>query len=63
VEVTSQTGILPGRLRMIKPSRPEIGNWKLNVAKNQGSGSKPKVTLSMLFDKYSKQRPLQVIDR
>jgi hypothetical protein len=48
---------------MIKPGRPEIGNWKLNVAKNQGSGSKPKVTLSMLFDKYSKQRPLQVIDR
>jgi hypothetical protein len=34
VEVTGQTGVPPGRLRMIKPSRPEIGNWKLNVAKN-----------------------------
>jgi hypothetical protein len=41
---------------MIKPSRPEIGNWKLNVAKNQGSGPKPKVTFDMLFDKYSKQK-------
>jgi hypothetical protein len=41
---------------MIKPSRSEIGNWKLNVAKNQGSGPKPKVTFDMLFDKYSKQK-------
>jgi hypothetical protein len=41
---------------MIKPSHPEIGNWKLNVAKNQGSGPKPKVTFDMLFDKYSKQK-------
>jgi hypothetical protein len=56
VEVTGQTGIPPGRPRMIKPSRPEIGNWKLNVAKNQGSGPKPKVTFDMLFDKYSKQK-------
>jgi hypothetical protein len=39
---------------MIKPSRPEIGNWKLNVAK--GSGPKPKVTFDMLFDKYTKQK-------
>jgi hypothetical protein len=56
VEVTGQTGVPPDRLRMIKPSRPEIGNWKLNVAKNQGSGPKPKVTFDMLFDKYSKQK-------
>jgi hypothetical protein len=41
---------------MIKPSCPEIGNWKFNVAKNQGSGRKPKVTFDMLFDKYSKQK-------
>jgi hypothetical protein len=41
---------------MIKPSRPEIGNWNLNVAKNHGSGPKPKVTFDMLFDKYSKQK-------
>jgi hypothetical protein len=41
---------------MIKPSHPEIGNWKLNVAKNQGSGPGPKVTFNMLFDKYSKQK-------
>jgi hypothetical protein len=41
---------------MIKPSHPAIGNWKLNVAKYQGSGPKPKVTFDMLFDKYSKQK-------
>jgi hypothetical protein len=56
VEVTGQTGVPLGCPRMIKPSRPEIGNWKLNVAKNQGSGPKPKVTLNMLFDKYSKPK-------
>jgi hypothetical protein len=26
VEVTGQTSVLPGRPRMIKPSRPKIGN-------------------------------------
>jgi hypothetical protein len=36
VDVTSQTGVPLGRPRMIKPSRPEIGNWKLNVAKKSG---------------------------
>jgi hypothetical protein len=41
---------------MIEPSRPEIGNWKLNVVKNQGSGHTPKVTFDILFDKYSKQK-------
>jgi hypothetical protein len=41
---------------MIKPSRSEIGNWKLNVAKNQRSGPNPKVTFDILFDKYSKQK-------
>jgi hypothetical protein len=41
---------------MLVPKRPEIGNWKLNVAKNQGSISKQKVTFDMLFDKYSKQK-------
>jgi hypothetical protein len=56
VDVTGQTGAPPGRPRMIKPSHPEIGNWKLNVAKNKGSGPKPKVTFDMLFDKYSKQK-------
>jgi hypothetical protein len=56
VEVTDQTGAPPGRSRMINPSHPEIGNWKINVAKNQGSGPKPKVTFDMLFDKYSKQK-------
>jgi hypothetical protein len=56
VEVTGQTGVLPGHPRMIKSSRPEIGNWKLNVEKNQGSGPKPKVTFDMLFEKYSKQK-------
>jgi hypothetical protein len=45
-----------GRPKMLVPKRPEIGNWKLNVAKNQGSVPKPKVTFDMLFDKYSKQK-------
>jgi hypothetical protein len=38
---------------MLKPKRPEIGNWKLNMAKNPGSVPKAKVTFDMLFDKYS----------
>jgi hypothetical protein len=41
---------------MLKLKRPEIGNWKLNVAKNQGSVPKSKVTFDMLYDKYSKQK-------
>jgi hypothetical protein len=41
---------------MLKPKRPEIGNSKLNVAKNQGSVPKAKVTFDMLFNKYSKQK-------
>ena len=56
VVLTGQTGVPQSRPRMIIPSRPEIGNWKLNVAKNQGSGPKPKVTFDMLFDKYFKQK-------
>jgi hypothetical protein len=40
---------------MLIPKRPEIANWKLNVAKNQGSVPNPKVTFDMLFDKYSKK--------
>jgi hypothetical protein len=58
VDVIGQTGALPGRPRMIKPSRMEIGNWKLNIAKNQVSDPKPKVTFDMLFDKYSKQKAI-----
>jgi hypothetical protein len=38
------------------PKRPEIGNWKLNVARNQVSVPKAKVTFDMLFGKYSKQK-------
>jgi hypothetical protein len=41
---------------MPNSKQPEIGNWKLNMAKNQGSVPKPKVTFDMLFDKYSKQK-------
>jgi hypothetical protein len=41
---------------MPNPKRLEIGNWKLNVAKNKGSVPKAKVTFDMLFDKYSKQK-------
>jgi hypothetical protein len=41
---------------MLILKRHEMGNWKLNVAKNQGSIPKPKVTFDMLFDKYSKQK-------
>jgi hypothetical protein len=51
-----QTAPTHGRPKMLIPKRPEIGNWKLNVAKNQGSVPKPKVTFDMLFDKYSKQK-------
>jgi hypothetical protein len=43
---------------MLIPKRPEIGNWKLNMAKNHGSIPKPKVTFDMLFDKYSKQKAI-----
>jgi hypothetical protein len=48
--------VLQGHLRMIKPSRQKIGNLKLNIAKNSGSGSKPNITFDILFDKYSKQK-------
>jgi hypothetical protein len=51
-----QTAPAHGRPKMLVPKRPEIGNWKLNMAKNQVSVSKPKVTFDMLFDKYSKQK-------
>jgi hypothetical protein len=51
-----QTAPAHGRPKMLVPKRPEIGNWKLNVTKNQGSVPKPKVTFDMLFDKYSKQK-------
>jgi hypothetical protein len=51
-----QTAPAHGRPKMLVLKRPEIGNWKLNVAKNQGSIPKPKVTFDMLFDKYSKQK-------
>jgi hypothetical protein len=54
--VRGQIAPAQGRPRMLKPKRPEIGNWKLNVEKNQGSVPKPKVTFDMLFDKYSKQK-------
>jgi hypothetical protein len=49
-----QTAPAHGRSKMLVPRRHEIGNWKLNVEKNQGSVPKPKVTFDMLFDKYSK---------
>jgi hypothetical protein len=45
-----------GHPKMLIPKRPEIGNWKLNMAKNQGSIPKTKVTFDMLCDKYSKQK-------
>jgi hypothetical protein len=45
-----------GRPKMLVLKRPEIGNWKLNVAKNQGSIPKRKVTFDMLFHNYSKQK-------
>jgi hypothetical protein len=43
---------------MLIPKRPEIGNWKLNMAKNQGSVPETKVTFDMLFVKYSKQKAI-----
>jgi hypothetical protein len=53
-----QTAPAHGRPKMLIPKRPEIGNWKLNVAKNQGSIPKSKVTFDMLFDKCSKQKAI-----
>jgi hypothetical protein len=53
-----QTTPTHGRPKMLVPKRPEIGNWKLNMAKNQGSITKPKVMFHMLFDKYSKQKAI-----
>jgi hypothetical protein len=49
-----QTAPAHGRPKMLVSKRPEIGNWKLNVTKNQGNIPKPKVTFDMLFEKYSK---------
>jgi hypothetical protein len=51
-----QTALAHGHPKMLVPKRPGIGNWKLNVAKNQGSLPKAKVTFDMMFDKYSKQK-------
>jgi hypothetical protein len=53
-----QTTPAHGRPNMLIPKRPEIGNWKLNMAKNQGSVPKTKVTFDMLFVKYSKQKAI-----
>jgi hypothetical protein len=53
-----QTAPAHGHPKMLIPKRPEIGNWKLNVAKNQGSVPKPKVTFDMQCDKYSKQKAI-----
>jgi hypothetical protein len=53
-----QTAPTHGRPNIPIPKRPEIGNWKLNVAKNRGSVPKPNVTFDMLFDKYSKQKAI-----
>jgi hypothetical protein len=54
--VGGPTAPTQGCPRMPIPKRPEIVNWKINVAKNQGSVPKPKVSFDMLFDKYSKQK-------
>jgi hypothetical protein len=53
-----QTAPAHGHPKMLVPKRPEIGNWKLNVVKNQGSIPKRKVTFDMPFDKYSKQKAI-----
>jgi hypothetical protein len=56
--VGSQTAPAHDRSKMPNPKRSEIGNWKLNMSKNQESVPKAKVTFDMLFDKYSKQKAL-----
>jgi hypothetical protein len=64
--VGGQTAPTHGHPKMPILKRPEIGNWTFNMAKNQGSVPKPKVTFDILFDKYSKQkavtsdRPLKI---
>jgi hypothetical protein len=54
--IGGQTAPAHGRPKMSIPKRLEIGSWNLNVAKNQGSVPKPKVTFDMLFNNYSKQK-------
>jgi hypothetical protein len=54
--VGGQSAPTHGRPKMPISKWSEIGNWKLNMAKNQGSIPKPKVTFDMLFEKYSKQK-------
>jgi hypothetical protein len=51
-----ETAPAHGCLKMLVSKQPEIGNWKLNVTKNQGSIPKPKVVFDVVFDKYSKQK-------
>ncbi|KAK8456102.1 hypothetical protein SEVIR_4G277720v4 [Setaria viridis] len=41
---------------MLKLKRPEIGTWNLNMAKDQGSSPREKVTFDMLLDKYTKEK-------
>jgi hypothetical protein len=53
-----QTTPAHGCPKMLVPKRPEIGNWKLNVAKDQGNIPKTKITFDMLFHKYSKQKAI-----
>jgi hypothetical protein len=64
VEVTGQTGVPPGRPRMIKPSRSEIGNCKLNVAKKIRGVVLSQRSLSTCYlISIPSKRPLQVIGR
>ncbi|KAF8689488.1 hypothetical protein HU200_041811 [Digitaria exilis] len=50
-----QTACPHGRPKMLIPKHPEVGTWKMNVAKEQGV-QKTKVTFDMLYDKYTKQK-------
>jgi hypothetical protein len=61
MDVTGQTGTPLGRSRMIKPSHPEIGNWKLNVAKIKGVVLGQRSLSTCYFTSIPSKRLLQVI--
>ena len=54
VSQTGQTGLPLDRPRTFKPKRPEVGTWKVNEPKVQGTVLKQGPTFSQLLNKYTK---------
>jgi hypothetical protein len=57
----SQTASAHGCPKMLVPKQPEIGNWKLNVVKNQGAFQSQRSRLICFLTSILKKRSLQVI--